>query len=141
MNAKSAQRSLTRIMYCDKLIKMKRNKALNQQFMPADLKREIETIMYPERDAIPVRITLILSFEENDSDTDLLMKLAELKEYSTFMKHNKLFYRVDFEFEEVKIIYTAYQLIDLLPHKEILINGIKLPYSGSLWLSLLWFYL
>ena len=109
--------------------------------MPDDLKREIDLLMHPEKDGTPPRIDLIFAFEDEDPVGEVMEKIQRIKDCTVFAKHNKNFYRINFSIEEVKLIYEIYQLIDGFPHKEIMINNFKLPYAGSLWLPLLWFYL
>lgn len=110
--------------------------------MTEELKSEIEVVMHPEKDTRIPKISLIFAFGKDEKpNREFEEKLKTIKDYSTFFKSDNLFFRIDFEFSEVKKIYEAYQLIKDLPHREVLINNKKLPYSGSLWLMLLWFYL
>jgi hypothetical protein len=122
---------------------MDKKKASENIFMTEDLKREIDLIMHPEKDDKPSKISLIFSFgeEANYNKEEIEKILKSIKNYTNFNKNDKIFYRMDFGMDEVREIYDAYQLIKDLPHKEVLINDYKLPYAGSLWLMLLWFYL
>ena len=120
---------------------MKKQNTSNGVFMPDDLKKEIDVLMHPEKDTTAPRISIIFAFEEEGGHEDTIQKINQIKSYTTFTRHSKIFYKIDFAVEEAKCIHEVYQLIDGLPHKEIIINGFKLPYSGSLWLPLLWFYL
>jgi len=115
---------------------------MDKLFFPDDLKKEIEILMHPEKDKSLPRISFIFSFDEKDENKEeIIKKISEYKNLHTFTRNQIIFYKVDFNFEEAKLIHTIYNLIDSLPHKEILINDIKLPYAGSLWLPLLWFYI
>ncbi len=123
---------------------MRKTNLNEKKFMPDELKKEIDLIMHPEKDDTPPKISLIFSLGENNNDIkkqDIKDKLANIKHYATYLKNNLLFYRIDFKLNEVRKIYDTYQIIKDLPHKEILITYYKLPYSGSLWLMLLWYYL
>jgi hypothetical protein len=120
---------------------MKEPDVHNALFMSDELKKEIDIIMHPERDMTPPQISFIFAFEDEHDADGLLHEIHRMKDYTMVTKHDTIFYRVDFSTEEVTAMYKIYQMIDILPHKEILINNFKLPYSGSLWLSLLWFYL
>lgn len=120
---------------------MKDQDRIHNEFMPDDLKNEIDVLMHPEKDNTPPRISLIFAFEEGVPVAEIIEKIRRIKVCEVFTKHNKNFYQVNFAIDEVRLIYEMYQLIDMLPHKEIIINNFKLPYSGSLWLPLLWFYL
>lgn len=111
-------------------------------FFPDALKKEIELLMHPEKDKSLPKISFIFSFDEEDeSREETIKRISEYKNLYSFTRNRKIFYKVDFNFEEAKLIHMIYNLIDSLPHKEILINDLKLPYAGSLWLPLLWFYL
>lgn len=121
---------------------MNKNDSIQKLFMTDELDNEIELLMHPEKDRRMPKITLIFAFEKDEKpNEEFEEKLTTIKDYSNFFKSNNLFYRIDFEFFEVKKIYETHQLIKDLPHKEVLINNQKLPYSGSLWLMLMWFYL
>ncbi len=109
-----------------------------------DIEAEIQRLLRPDTDRRPVPITLRFGFHKTDEDKDDSPEIPPVLQNrirSTFEDSRRMIYEADFMPSEYRELHNAYHQVASWPIVEIRIAGYRIPYSGNLWLPLLYFYL
>ena len=109
-----------------------------------EIETEIQRLLRPDTDRRPVPITLRFGFLKTDEDQNNSPEIPPILQNrirSTFENSRQMIYEADFMPHEYRELHDAYHQVESWPIVEIRVNGYRIPYSGNLWLPLLYFYL
>ena len=114
--------------------------------LPPDVEQELKRLLRPETDTRPVSVTLRFGYPFNPDETppysiESLPEQLKVRLDPPVEKSREIHYQATYRPEEYRALHEAYAAVADWPLLEVLIDHHRVPYSGNLWLPLLFFYL
>ncbi len=108
-----------------------------------EIQESIDDILFPFRSTKDPVITIQFGVppEQSDQWREAISFASGHNTYKSSKSGRLIKHKIDLKSDQVWEIYQLYQMLEKSPHLEIFIDGHRLPYSATLWLPLLWFYL
>jgi len=107
------------------------------------LKEAVDDILFPYKSKKEPTITIEFGVppEAQDEWREAISFASAHNTYGSKKSGRLTKHRLDLKPDQVWEIYQLYQMLENSPHLEIFIDGKRIPYTATLWLPLLWFYL
>lgn len=108
-----------------------------------DIENEIRRLLKPETDTRPVSIHLRFGYQKTDDEASSAPEIPEALKGLARLVHEdsrQVIYEIIYYPKDYLALQDAYQSVESWPIVEVRIGGHVLPYSGNLWLPLLFFY-